>query len=227
MKPHSLLPALVLSLASATSVAETLYEQFPSQINPDEKYVFYSHGFIVEGDNPSPVHPEYGRYEFPAIKQELFEIGGFNLIADHRQKNTDIEEYASLLESWVIALIQAGVAPADITLIGFSRGAHLTALASSRLRAYEINTVLMASCFDGDIVTDPPISLRGRLLSIYETSDTAGPCGKLAARSELNSFDEIYISTGRKHGAFYTPSRYWLNPIEEWLERFNRAPGNN
>jgi hypothetical protein len=227
MRLHSILPAIVVSLATATAVAETLYEQFPSQINADEKYVFYSHGLIVEGDNETPIHAEYGMYEFPAIKQALFKIGGFNQIAHHRPKNTDVEEYASLLESWVIALIQAGVAPSDITLIGFSRGAHLTALAASQLRAYEINTVLMASCFDGDIVTDPPIILGGRLLSIYESSDTAGPCGKLAARSQLNSFDEIVISTGRKHGAFYTPSEYWLNPIAEWLERFNEAPGNN
>ena len=202
MKLPPILPAIVVSLATSTAVAETLYEQFPSQINSDEKYVFYSHGLIVEGDDASPIHPEYGMYEFPAIKQALFEIGGFNLIAHHRPKNTDIEQYANLLKSWVMSLIQAGVAPADITLIGFSRGAHLTALAASQLQAYEINTVLMASCFDGDIVSDPPISLSGRLLSIYETSDTAGPCQKLAARSQLNSFDEIAISTGRKHGTF-------------------------
>ena len=81
-------------------VAETPYEEFPSQINPDERYVFYSHGLIVEGNNETPIHPEYGKYEFPSIKRELFEIGGFNLIAHHRPENTDIDEYVNLLESW-------------------------------------------------------------------------------------------------------------------------------
>jgi hypothetical protein len=26
--------------------------------------VIYSHGLIVEGDDPRPVHPEYGVYDF-------------------------------------------------------------------------------------------------------------------------------------------------------------------
>ena len=81
MKAKSILVTLVISLFSTVVVAETLYEEFPSQINPGERYVFYSHGLIVEGDNETPIHPEYGKYAFPAIKRALFEIGGFNLMA--------------------------------------------------------------------------------------------------------------------------------------------------
>jgi len=219
MKLKSIFVVILVALSTNAALGEAIYEQFPSQINPGEKYVFYSHGFIVEGTNPTPVHPDYGIYEFPAIKQALFEIGGFNLIAHHRPKNTDIDEYVNLLESWVISLIEAGVEPGNITLIGFSRGSHLTAIAASRLRARNIDTVLMANCIEGDIVVNPPISLGGRLLSIYETTDTAGPCEKLAARSQLSSFDEISLTTGKKHGAFYTPLDYWIDPIREWLQR--------
>lgn len=215
----SILVAIGLALSPAIVIAESIYQEFPSQINPNEKYVFYSHGLIVEGDNETPVHPEYGRYEFPAIKQKLFEIGGFNLIAHHRPKNTNVEEYVNLLESWVISLIETDVDPSNITLIGFSRGSQLTALTANRLQAHPINTVLIASCFDGDIAANPPIRLSGRLLSIYETTDNAGSCEKLASRSDLESFDEISISTGKKHGAFYTPLKYWVNPIREWLQR--------
>lgn len=218
---NSIFVAIAISLTSTTVLAETLYEGFPSQINPGEKYVFYSHGLIVEGTNATPTHPEYGIYEFPSIRQEIFEIGGFNLIAHHRPQNTDIGEYVDLLESWVIYLMEAGVDSNDITLIGFSRGAHLTALASNKLQSFEINTILMAICFNGDIVVDPPISLSGRLLSIYETTDAAGHCGELASRSQLKSFDEISITTGKKHGAFYTPQEYWLNPIREWFQRYD------
>ncbi|MFT4888557.1 MAG: putative esterase [Pseudohongiellaceae bacterium] len=41
-------------------------------------------------------------------------------------------------------LIEAGVEPANITLIGFSRGAQITAEASSQLKQTGINTALMA-----------------------------------------------------------------------------------
>lgn len=217
----SLLAAIAVSFFSTTVVADALYEELPSKINPDERYVFYSHGLIVEGSDETPRHPEYGIYDFPSIKQALFGIGGFNLVAHHRPLDTDVDEYVSLLESWVRSLLQAGVDATDITLIGFSRGGHITALTASQLQDYEINTVLIATCFDGDIEANPPIHISGRLLSIYESSDSAGPCEKLAARSEVNSFDEINITTGKKHGAFYTPSRYWINPIREWLQRID------
>ena len=37
--------------------AGELYENFPDEIDPHAKYLFYSHGFIVEGDDQKPVHP--------------------------------------------------------------------------------------------------------------------------------------------------------------------------
>jgi len=74
---YSKFVAIAVSLFSTIVVAEAIYEEFPSQINPGEKYVFYSHGLIVEGTDKTPTHPEYGKYEFPAIRQEIFEMGGF------------------------------------------------------------------------------------------------------------------------------------------------------
>ena len=49
----------------ADDTAGMVFETFPNEIKPDEKYVFYSHGYIVEGSNPKPVHPEWGIYDFP------------------------------------------------------------------------------------------------------------------------------------------------------------------
>jgi hypothetical protein len=60
--------------------------------------------------------------------------------------------------------------------------------------------------------------LSGRLLSIYETTDTLGPCQTLASRSQLKTFDEHFITTGLKHGAFYTPLEAWLRHIREWIK---------
>jgi hypothetical protein len=214
---NSIFVAIAIFFSSTAVLAEGIYEEFPSQINPGEKYVFYSHGLIVEGTNETPTHPEYGVYEFPSIKKALFEIGGFNLIAHHRPRSTDIDDYVAMFTSWVNSLIDAGVPASNITLIGFSRGSHLTALTADRLNTHNINTVLMAGCSNGDMVFSPPISLSGRLLSIYETTDTLGSCQQLGSRSQLASFDEISITTGRKHGAFYTPLEEWINPIREWI----------
>lgn len=53
---------------SSSCIANNIYESFPNEIKPNEKYVFYSHGFIVEGKNPTPINPRWGMYDFPEIK---------------------------------------------------------------------------------------------------------------------------------------------------------------
>src|SRR5258708_6341989 len=154
-------------------------------------------------------------------RQSLFNEGGFNLIAYQRPKNSD-DTYVDTLKSWVRRLLDAGVKPSRITLVGFSRGAQLTALASSDLASVGINTALLAICEDGDVSQTPGLVLGGNLLSIYESSDELGSCGKLAARSPLKSFKEVPISTGKKHGAFFQPLPQWLRPLEVWIAKTNR-----
>lgn len=203
--------------------AVQLYEQFPTAIHSEERYVIFSHGLIAEGDDPKPISPKYGMYDFPAIKQALFQGGGFNLIAVQRKKNVAFESHVSQLESWVHRLRAAGVAPSRITLVGFSRGGQLTAVASSHLANEGINTAILAICSDSDFVDDPmtPIVLGGNFLSMYETSDELGSCAKLAQRSHLISFKEVAISTGHAHGAFFEPRPDWVTPLKAWIAETN------
>ena len=201
--------------------AVQIYDRFPDAVQADQRYVIYSHGLIVEGDDPKPISPKYGQYDFPAIKQAIFNGGGFNLIAYQRPKSTD-DAYADTLKTWVRRLLDAGVKPSKITLVGFSRGAQLTAIASGGLASAGINTAIMAICEDGDVAQTTPLTLGGNLLSIYETSDELGPCTKLAARSHLASFEEVAISTGKKHGAFFQPLPQWLQPLRAWIAKTNR-----
>jgi hypothetical protein len=208
-------------LVPVSSRAVEIYDNFPDKIHAGERYVIYSHGMIVEGDDPKPISPKYGQYDFPAIKQSLFSGGRFNLIAHQRPKSSD-DAYAGTLKSWVRRLLDAGVKPSRITLVGFSRGAQLTALASSDLASEGINTAILAICEDGDVSQTPGLVLGGNLLSIYETSDELGPCQKLAARSHLKSFKEVAISTGMKHGAFFQPLPQWIRPLRAWIAQTNR-----
>ena len=209
-------------LACSAAFAAEIFDDFPASIDPAGRYVIYSHGLIVEGDDPEPVHPEFGTYEFPAIKRALFGDGEFNLIAHHRPANTDIGEYIAKLESWVQALLDAGVAPSRITLVGFSRGAGLTVVAASKFAEAGINTALMGVCVDGAIQGAPDLQLGGNLLSIYEETDVVKSCAGLAQHSTgLESFREIAINTGRRHGAFYKPLPDWMTPLRAWIAQTN------
>ena len=40
-----------------------------------------------------------------------------------------------------------------------------------------------------------------------------GSCAALAGRSRLASFEEVAISTGKKHGAFYQRLPEWVGPL--------------
>jgi hypothetical protein len=67
------------------------------------------------------------------------------------------------------------------------------------------------------------LALGGNLLSIYEISDAAGTCKGLAEDSDdLRSFEEIAVSTGLKHGAFFKPLPVWVDPLRRWIAQTNR-----
>lgn len=194
------------------------YFDFPVNIQSDANHVFYSHGLIVEGTDPRPVHPEFGVYQFPEIIQVLHASGNINLIAHHRPAGTVPENSAQQLTGWVHDLLAAGVPAENITLVGFSRGAQITLLAANALHESGINTVIMGVCFDGDYPSNPPLELGGHILSLYETSDVVQSCSSLLQRStEAYSVQEIAITTGLRHGAFYKPLDAWLNPLRDWL----------
>ena len=207
-----------MALTPSISPAGKIFDQFPSEIDPATTYVFYSHGLIVEGDDPEPVHPSFGKYEFPAIRQTLADAG-FNLISHHRPANTDPQEHAIQLATEVRALLAAGVPANHITLLGFSRGGQITILASGGLADTPVNTILMASCSEYGLEEMPNLKVSGAFLSIYETSDRLGSCATLANRSsDLTSFDELAITTGLSHGAFYTPINEWTSPVIKWIK---------
>ena len=180
--------------------------------------MFYSHGIIVEGTNPTPKNERWGVYEFPAIKESLAD-SEYNLIAYHRPKGTDPFVHAKSLANDVRELIKNGVAASHITIMGFSRGAFITGLTSHYLEKTPVNTVLLAGC--GRIVSNKysDIKMNGAFLSVYETTDGASTCEKLKNRSpQLTSFDEISISTGKEHGAFYRPISEWVAPVKQWIK---------
>lgn len=205
---------------STSSIAGSVYEKFPDEINPKDKYVFYSHGYIVEGDDPKPVDTRFGwgLYDFPAIKKSLSD-DSYNLIAFHRPKNTDPFEYANELNIQVRELVTKGVAPKNITIMGFSRGAFITGLTSDKLSDLSINTVILAGCGRLVYKQHTDIKVYGNVLSIYEKTDRANTCRALKAKSTgLKSFTELEINTGLEHGAFYRPITEWVEPVKSWIK---------
>ena len=119
-------------------------------------------------------------------------------------------------------LIASGVKAEDITIIGFSKGAMITVIASSLLERDDVNFAIMATCgewYENDDFLRG-LRLRGNIFSIYEKSDLAGSCRLLSGRLPApSSFTEVAIDTGKEHGAFFLPREEWINPVVSWVNR--------
>jgi hypothetical protein len=207
-------------LFSSCDFAGQLYEQFPEKIDQNAKYVFYSHGLIVEGDNPTPVSNRWGKYDFPKVKSALTD-DGYHLIAYHRAKNTKAKIFAKKLKHDINLLITKGVKSENITLLGFSRGGEISILTSHYLKSKKVRLALLASC-PNFMENHPDYQVYGEVYSIYETSDRVGSCQFLIAQSKnVDRFEEIAITTGEEHGAFFRPIPEWLDPLKSWLNKNN------
>lgn len=217
LKTPLILTIFLLFLSTGIS-AEAIHSSFPAQIDTNKRYVFYSHGFIVEGDNPKPVHPRWGVYDFPAVKQAL-KGKDYELIAYHREKASDPFKHVQMLANHARELLKKGVQASDIYFVGFSRGGGITALVSNELQNTEVNYVILAGC-SGLIKSQKQAVLYGRVYSVREKSDKVGSCGFLLNRGgEVPFFQEIVINTGKEHGAFYQPLDAWLKPVLTFINK--------
>ena len=211
--------ALTVSAKALSMVAPAgkIYDEFPAEIEPDKKYVFYNHGYIVEGDNPTPEHPHWGVYDFPAVKKALSDPE-YKLIAYHRKAKTNPFDFAKQLASDIQRLMEAGVKADQIYVVGFSRGGAISILTSNEVKSNKLNTLILAGC-SKLTKSRPEIKGYGAIYSIWETSDNVGSCQFLVDRSSrVTQFTEISISTGLSHGAFYRPIPEWLHPIKSWIK---------
>lgn len=174
-----------------------------------QKHVFYLHGRIIETMGPNAVETSngYGAYKYFAIIDSL-KSKGFVVHSEARKPDTQIEAYALLVANEIKQLLKTGVAAKDITVIGASKGAAIAKVVSLELKNQELSYVLLAGCCD----TSTP-QLYGKVLSIFETSDSCGSCDSAKV---VGVIKEIALSTGKRHGFFYQPTADWLTPTVKW-----------
>jgi len=218
--PFRLCSALLLSLAlpaAASGQGGTISSGVPETVDSQGDYLLYLHGRIIEVQGRRPTHPAFGVYEYDAILEE-FAGRGFHVVSEARPADTHIADYAARVVEQVRHLVEAGVAPEHITVVGFSKGGMIAIATSSLLRMPGVRYVILAGCNDG-VFDDTGLTLTGRVLSIYEVSDDIGiSCAPLLDRSpEAEEAVERRIDTGARHGAFYRPREAWLEAMFTWI----------
>jgi len=188
----------------------------PDAMDTSRVHLIYLQGRIIENSGLRPIDARFGLYDYPAVLEALSSRGAI-VISTRRGPDTDVNAYAGVVISVIERLLLGGVPAEQIVIAGFSKGGLIAVHVSSFLRRSQVRFVLLAACWDRP--HEPQLRLTGRVLSVYETSDTlAGSCKRLGDHPEQpQSFEEIMISTGKAHGAFYLPHSTWVDPVLDWV----------
>lgn len=189
----------------------------------DARHIVYLHGRIIqEEQSRRPRHPEFGHYELDEIVAALRKQG-FVVSAEMRPKALSVDEAADRVVAQVRRLLDSGVPPHRVTVVGASMGASIAILASVRLRHPDLRFVVLGACLSDNVralVAEEGKAPAGHLLSVREASDElTNPCSpwmdqtvpSLVAR-------EIVLHTGLRHGFFYRPLPEWMTPVVEWAQ---------
>ena len=183
-----------------------------------KKHIFYLHGRIVELQGPEAVSEDFGKYEFYSIIKALQDSE--TLVHYHiRDEQTNFQDFCGKTSNEINQLVEEGVDPTDIAVIGASKGA-LMAMTISNMNTHLINYVLLGAN-NTQIEQENQWNLHGRVLGIYEKSDELA--GKnydhwIKRSTNAQAFDQLKINTGLGHGFLYRPLDDWLIPAKQWVD---------
>jgi hypothetical protein len=212
---------LLILLASSPAPCGSTHESIPAEISPDANYLFFLHGQIVEDKGVRPVSETFGTYEYQEILA-AFAGRGFVVISEARSRGTDVWGYAKSVAGQVRQLLSSGVDAANITVVGASKGGAIAIAVSSMIQNDDVSYVIIAACSEKgiDLYASRGVFLSGRVLSIYDVSDTfTGSCEEYFMRSMgrgLGEYKEVVLNTGMGHGFHYSPSPEWIEPAVDW-----------
>lgn len=181
------------------------------------KHLFYLHGMIIESQGINAVSEAFGPYKYQEIIDSL-KATGYEVHNEVRTTKTDFNAFCQKVSQQIDQLIEEGVRPNDISVIGASKGGMM-AMAISDLTKHPVNYILLGAN-SNRTEENFDWNLHGRILGIYEKSDAIA--GKdytywIERSSEAKEFQQLEINTGLGHGFLYTPLEAWLDPAKNWI----------
>lgn len=124
---------------------------------------------------------------------------------------------ARVVRDAVRALLDGGVAPEAITVLGTGSGSRVAALASAATGHRRVNYVLLGNC-DERLADNPGFHMSGHVLGIRDAADSASlSCRRLWRNApKAGKRLDLVLETGRGAALFDAPSEHWLRPVVAW-----------
>jgi predicted esterase len=214
---------------SGVIAAPTSYD-IPTKIDISKKYLFYLHGTGIEKWGPNGSHPRWGRFDYHGVVK-AFQNRGFIVISEVRPEGTDIADYAKKVVQQINSLLNAGVPPENINVLGFSKGGVIAMYVSAVIKSPKIKYIFAASCvYKGEFkpiykksLKEAAPSIMGFFLSIYDEKDPiCGTCKQtFKAGTEDAKYTEMELKVGKGHATFFGPMDEWIDPVTNWIAKID------
>ena len=201
-------------------LAQNIYNDVSFDIEPNAKYIFYLHGGIVQAQGANAVSKDYGPYEYQKILDTLASRG-YIIISEVRSKDSKEEAYARRVMVQIDYLIEEGVPPKNIFVVGASLGGYIAVEVSYIMNNPQLNFAVIGLCSDYAVeyYQKYKSELCGRFLSIYETTDEKQSCRNLLGEVYCKTgYREVVTHTGIGHGFLYHAYPAWTRPLFAWME---------
>ena len=173
------------------------------------RHLIYLHGRIVQTQqSPRPKSDRFGYYELEKIL-DAFRAKGFAVSGEIRPKGTSESGGADRVVARVRELLDSGVPPDRIAVVGASMGAGIAMVASARLQNPEVKFVVLGAC----------LSENARRIR-EESDESTRSCPRFGKSSGSKSLSvrEILLRTGLDHGYLYRPLPGWVDPAAEFAK---------
>ena len=208
---------LIKLLAWSFVLVATSQAVVAQRLDSKARYLIYISGYIVHAGDTRPTSPQYGVYEYDKII-ETFKERGFIVMSEARQQSREIEPPASKVAAQVKDLLNSGVPPQNITVVGASQGSWIAMLVSTYVSNTNINYVFIAGCAAENGLLKL-VDLHGNVLFISERSDLPGSCKRFRDDATgVHDYKAIEVNTGLRHGFLYSPMNEWIDPSVAWAQ---------
>ena len=181
-------------------------------------HIYYLHGRINEEQGRNAVSEKFGKFELDEILKQL-NVNNSVIHCEIRTKDTDVKIYATKISREIDSLINSGIPPKNITIVGASKGA-IIAMNISNINKHNINYVFLAGNNDYQEKNND-WKFHGQILCIYDLSDDIAGKNYNYWKEKPNYstiFEQLEIKTNLGHGFLYKPLKEWINPTKEWIK---------
>ncbi len=190
-----------------------------SQVNniDSTRHIFYIHGRIIEEQGKDAVSEAFGKYELDSIISAL-KVEKSIVHYEVRKENVEPKAYAIKFSKQIDILIQIGVKPTNISVIGASKGAIIASNISD-INLNPINYVFLAGNNEFQEMNNN-WKFHGQVLCIYDLSDSiAGKNYDYWKNNEnyTTKFEQLELKTNLGHGFLYKPLDAWTKPTKKWI----------